>query len=125
MVRLSFRKCFLRSSRCDATGSTVSWERWNIGFDPWPSTVGLRIQHCPSRGLGLHCSSDLIPGLGTPYAARWPKKRKERNKMLSENITLVGCLDREVVHGTLRGILKQILVFHLSPSSRVPRLWSF
>ena len=34
---------------------------------------GLRIQCCCSCGLGLSCSSDLIPDPGTPYAVGWPK----------------------------------------------------
>ena len=43
---------------------------------------GLRIWRCCSLGLGRDCSSDLIPGPGTPYAAGWPnmKKIKKRRK---------------------------------------------
>ena len=37
-------------------------------------------QHCWSRGVGQNCSSDLTPGLGTPYAAGRPKKRKKEKK---------------------------------------------
>ena len=54
-------------------------------FDPWPGTVGLKIWHCCSCGcsVGCSCSSDLIPGLGTPYAVVQPeKKRKEKKKNL-------------------------------------------
>ena len=35
---------------------------------------GLRIHHCCRCGLGHNCDLDLIPGLGTPYAAWQPKK---------------------------------------------------
>ena len=38
-------------------------------FDAWNS--GLRIWCCGSCG---NCGSDLIPGLGSSYAAGWPKK---------------------------------------------------
>ena len=36
---------------------------------------GLKIRHCHS------CSSELIPGPGTPYAVGSPKKRKKGNKI--------------------------------------------
>ena len=38
---------------------------------------GLRIRRCYSCGLGLDCGSDLIPGLGTPYALGRLKKKKK------------------------------------------------
>ena len=38
---------------------------------------GLRIRGCQSWGLGHNYGSDLIPGLGTPYDAEWPKKEKK------------------------------------------------
>lgn len=38
---------------------------------------GLRIWHCCSCSLGLDCSWDLIPGLGTPSSTGWPKKREK------------------------------------------------
>ena len=37
----------------------------------------LRIWHCCSCSLDLDCGSHLIPGLGTPYAAEWPKMEKK------------------------------------------------
>ena len=37
---------------------------------------GLRIQDCHSCGIGGNWISDLISGLGTPYAMRQPKKEK-------------------------------------------------
>ena len=36
----------------------------------------LRIWHSHSCSLGHNCSSDLIPGLGTPYAAGQPKNKE-------------------------------------------------
>ena len=53
---------------------------WSTGT-PVRSPVlhsGLGIQHCHSYGLGQDCSSDLIPGLGTPYATGQPKMKKKK-----------------------------------------------
>lgn len=41
---------------------------------------GLRIHHCHSCGLGCKYSLYLIPGLGTQYAAGWPKEKKKNFK---------------------------------------------
>ena len=41
---------------------------------------GLRIWHCCSCSLGCSCGSDLIPGLGIPYAVWQPKKKKGKKK---------------------------------------------
>ena len=41
---------------------------------------GLRVWPCCSCSLGLDCASDLISGLGTPYAAGWQKKKKKEKK---------------------------------------------
>ena len=38
-----------------------------------PSTVGSRIQSCHS------CGSDLISGMGIPYAEGWPKMKTNKN----------------------------------------------
>lgn len=45
-------------------------------FDPPHS--GLRIQWCPSRGIGCNCCSDLIPSLRTPYAEGQKEKKNLR-----------------------------------------------
>ena len=50
-------------------------------FDPRPSTVGKKIRHCCSCSIGHNCSSDLIPGPGTPYAVGWPKKKKTKQQI--------------------------------------------
>ena len=41
---------------------------------------GLRIWHCCSCSVDPHCSLDLIPGPGTPYALGQPKKEEEEKK---------------------------------------------
>ena len=58
------------------------WYLGNAGMQvPYSAQrSGLRTWHCHSCSLGCNRGSDLIPGLGTPYAAGWPKKRKERKK---------------------------------------------
>ena len=53
-----------------STGTQVQSPAWHSG---------VRIQHCHSNGLGLNCGSDLIPGLGTPYALGWPKSALAEN----------------------------------------------
>ena len=45
-----------------------------------PLHSGLRIWQCHRCGLGLNCGSELIPGLGVPYAARQPKIEREKKK---------------------------------------------
>ena len=39
---------------------------------------GLRIQHCHNCGIGCDCSSDLILGLGAPYATGQPKMEGDK-----------------------------------------------
>ena len=46
-----------------------------------PSPVwhgGLRIWCCHSCSISCNCGLDLIPGLGTPCADGWPKKKKKK-----------------------------------------------
>ena len=48
-------------------------------FCPQLSTVGSRILCYHSCiVIGYNCSSDLIPGPGTPYAMGWPKKKENK-----------------------------------------------
>ena len=59
------------------------WCLWNAGTQvrslAWHS--GLRIWHHHSCSIGHHRGSDLVPGLGTPYAMGLPeKKRKEKRR---------------------------------------------
>ena len=42
-------------------------------------SCGLRILRCHSGSLSLICSSDLIPGPGTSYAAGRPKMKQNKN----------------------------------------------
>ena len=45
-----------------------------------PQQNRLRIRHCHSCGVGHNYGLDLMPGLGTPYATGWPKKREKKKK---------------------------------------------
>ena len=54
-------------------GISVSGEFWDAGLIPCPA------QWIWHQGVGCNYGSDLIPGPGTPYAAR-QKKRKERRE---------------------------------------------
>ena len=58
-----------RSSRCGATGSAASLQHQDTSLTPG-LVHGLKLQ------LGHNYSSDLIPGLGTLYAAWLPKKKR-------------------------------------------------
>ena len=66
------------SSCCGATGLAASWKRWDMSLIP-SQHRGLRIQRCCSCALGLNYGLDLIPGLGTPYAAEQSIKKKKEN----------------------------------------------
>ena len=55
-------------------GSAGTQFRFWSSVSAWHSV--LRIQCCCSYSLGCDCHSDLIPGLGIPYATRWPKRKK-------------------------------------------------
>ena len=46
----------------------------------------LRIQCYHTCGVGCNCSSDLISGSGTPYAAGRPKKKKKKERKLGSKI---------------------------------------
>jgi len=51
-------------------------------FDPHPAQW-VKDWHCRSCDLGHNYGSDLMPGLGTPYAVGRPKKKKNKsNKSL-------------------------------------------
>ena len=60
-------------------GSAVSWDLWDNGLIPgltqWIADLVL-----PQLQPGLYYGSDLIPGLGTPYALGWPKKKKKERE---------------------------------------------
>ena len=59
--------------------AVTQWDQWHSGsaglqVGSPAQHSGLRIRHCHSCGLSLDCSSDLIPGQGTPYSMGQPKK---------------------------------------------------
>ena len=68
-----------------------------VPFLAWHS--GLRIWCCHSCGISHNCSSDLIPGPGTSYAAGWPKKKggeqsTEWEKIVANNATNEGLISK-------------------------------
>ena len=61
-----------KSSCCGAKGSAASLQHQDTGSIPrWAEWV-------KDTGIGQNCGSDLIPGLGMPYASEWPKKKKKK-----------------------------------------------
>ena len=59
------------------TGLAVSLEHWDTGLIPSPAQW-LRTSTATGCCVGCSCSSDMIPGPGTPYATGWPKKKKQK-----------------------------------------------
>ena len=45
----------------------------------------IRIPRCCRCDLGQDCGLNLIPGLGTPYAVGWLKKKKKKKERVNEN----------------------------------------
>ena len=66
-----FQENLCGNSHCGTTGIGSALGVLDVGLIPVPHS-GLRIQCCCS------CVLDLIPGLGTPYAAGQPKKKKKK-----------------------------------------------
>lgn len=74
-----FLRIELQSSCCGTMGTPCISAAPGRTFDPQPGTVSSALD-C-SEGGGYSYSSDLIAGLGTPYATWWPKgKSKQANK---------------------------------------------
>ena len=71
------KKKSLRSWGVPAVAQWNQWYLWSSETQVQPPAwqSGLRIQCCHSR---RNHGSDLIPGLGTPYAIIRPKKKKKR-----------------------------------------------
>ena len=84
-----------RNQRC--LGSTGTW------VQSLSRHSGLRIRHCCSCSLGHHCSLDLIPGSGLPYAMGWPKiGGKKRSKVLGGSLNprvITGGVSRIIMRG--------------------------
>ena len=60
--------------------SVASWELWEAGSIPQPSTVGWGFSIPINCSLSLDCGSDGIPGPGIPYATGAAKKEKQKQK---------------------------------------------
>ena len=73
----------LQNTRNVGVPTVVQWDQqhlWSPGMKvgALAQHSQLRIWHCHSFSLGQNCGSDLIPGLRTPYATGWPKKKKKK-----------------------------------------------
>ena len=54
------------------------WCLWNMDTGSIPGQQSrLKDPALPQLGVRNNCGSDLIPGLGTPYAMGWPKTNKQ------------------------------------------------
>ena len=74
----------LKGSLGVPTMSQWDWQQlWSTGtgVQSLAKHSGLKIHYCYS--CGHNCSLDLISGLGTPYAAGQPKKKKKRKTKLA------------------------------------------
>ena len=64
----------------------VEFLLWHNGIDSHLGALGHRFypwpQHCYTCGLGHNCGLDQIPGLGTPYSAGQPKRKKKKSGLL-------------------------------------------
>ena len=58
-------------------GSAAPLERWDTGSIPQPAqwVKDPASQKKKKKEEFCNCGLDLIPGLGTPYAMVWPKKK--------------------------------------------------
>ena len=82
-----------------AAAQRDQWQRWSPGmqvqFPAWQR--GLRAWHCCCCGIGSNCSSNVIPGLGTPYAVGQPKK-KRKNLQCLLNLNNMPCTVLSAFH---------------------------
>ena len=66
----------------------TQWRLWSTGTQVQPLAW---IWHCCRCGVRCTCSSDLIPGMGTPYATGWAKKKKAKTKLHNHCSGISGC----------------------------------
>ena len=76
-----------KSSKYGPVGSAASLQCQDTGLMPGPAQwvkdlALLQLQH------RSYCSSDVIPGLGTPYAMGQPKKKRRKEKKGDKSATL-------------------------------------
>ena len=76
--------------------TVAQWDQQHLG------TAGTQVQSLAQHSLvqgstvaatansGCNYNSDLISGLGTPYAVRWPKKKKKKKKKKNQTHTRRG-----------------------------------
>lgn len=74
-----FLRIELQSSCCGTMGTPCISAAPGRTFDPQPGTVSSGLD-C-SEGGGYSYSSDLIAGLGTPYAMDSQNRRKEKKEL--------------------------------------------
>jgi len=83
-----FKRTKDRSSCRGTTASVASWECWVEGSIPSPAHW-VKDLLLPQLQLRHDFSSDLIPGLGTPYAAGWPKMKKKKKRTKDNNYSVM------------------------------------
>ena len=108
---------FVRRFHCGPMGLTMSLQHWDVALIP-DRASGLKDPVLPH----LLCHLDLIPGLGTPYDAGWPKtKKKKKMKFVGVGvgreldvsrgeregkIEQLGGVDREEIRSGFIGLLQ-------------------
>ena len=70
-----------KSSHCGSLDLKQKWcNLWECGFDPWPISVNLASGIVTSCAVGLSCSSNLTPNLGTSI---WPRCSLKKQEIIS------------------------------------------
>jgi len=69
-----FTKIYVRSSYSGTLRLAVSLQHQDVGSIPVAAQC-VKGSSLPQVRCGHNWRSDLIPGLGTPYAMGWPKKK--------------------------------------------------
>uniref|UniRef100_A0A8D0M5P9 DUF1725 domain-containing protein n=6 Tax=Sus scrofa TaxID=9823 RepID=A0A8D0M5P9_PIG len=81
--RILYDITYMYNLKLTEVPTVVQRDKWHLGnagmqVSSLALHSGLRIQCWYSCGLGYDCSSDLIPGLGTPYCHEVAKKEKKK-----------------------------------------------
>ena len=96
----------------------AQWHWWPLGSSGMQvrslaQHSGLRMQCCHSNGLGQNYGSDLIPGLGMPYATGQPKKKRKKKTFI---VNLLKEVDRILQRFNVESVLD--LIWPISTSYR-------